>query len=71
MRILLKLALLMVLLQSRASFALDSYRYLHVSLNTLWYLFLGLGVVILSPFILMAYLAWYYSNKKKKMEKTN
>lgn len=65
---LIKLALLLVLLQSRASYALDSYRYLHVSLNTLWYIFIGLMVVILFPFILMAYLAWYYSNKKAKSQ---
>lgn len=69
---LLKLAVFLVLLQSRTSFALDSYRYLHVSLNTLWYIFIGLMMVILFPFILMAYLAWYYSNKKaKKTEEGN
>jgi glycopeptide antibiotics resistance protein len=61
---LVKLVMLLVLLQSRASFAMDSYRYLHVSLNTIWYIFIGLMVVILFPFMLMAYLAWYYSNKR-------
>lgn len=59
-----QLILMMVLLQSRASFALDSYRYMHVSLNTIWYIFIGLMIVILFPFVLMAYLAWYYSSRK-------
>ena len=71
MRTILRLAVLMLLLQSKASFALDSYRYLHVSLDTLWYIFIGLAVVILFPFLLMAYLAWYYSNKKKKSGESN
>ena len=64
-----QLLLMMVLLQSRAVFALDSYRYMHVSLNTIWYIFIGLMVVILFPFALMAYLAWYYSSRKAS-EKT-
>ena len=59
-----QLILMMVLLQSRVSFALDSYRYMHVSLNTIWYIFIGLMIVILFPFVLMAYLAWYYSSRK-------
>ena len=61
-----KLALLAALLQSGSSYALDSYRYMHVSFDTLWYIFIGLMVVILFPFALMAYLAWYYSSKKGK-----
>ena len=64
-----QLILMMVLLQSRVSFALDSYRYMHVSLNTIWYIFIGLMIVILFPFVLMAYLAWYYSSRKAS-EKT-
>lgn len=67
-----KLVLLAALLQSNASYALDSYRYMHVSFNTIWYIFIGLMVVILFPFALMAYLAWYYSSKKaKKTEEGN
>ncbi len=71
MRSLVRFALFFALLQSKAVFALDSYRYMHVTFNTLWYIFIGLGVVILFPFVLMAYLAWYYSNKKKKSEESN
>jgi heme/copper-type cytochrome/quinol oxidase subunit 2 len=59
-----QLLLVALLFQAKASYALDSYRYLHVSLGTIWYIFIGLMIVILFPFVLMAYLAWYYSNKK-------
>lgn len=50
-------------------YALDSYRYMHVSLDTLWYIFVGLLVVILLPFILMAILAWKISVKKANEKK--
>ena len=65
--------LVALLFQARASYAIDSYRYLHVSLGTIWYIFIGLMIVILLPFVLMAYLSWYYSNKKaaEKREEGN
>ena len=67
-----RIGLLLLLVQANSAFALDSYRYMHVSFNTLWYIFIGLMVVILFPFLLMAYLAWHYSKKKKAaQEKTN
>ncbi len=68
-----QLFLAVLLIQAKASFALDSYRYMHVSLGTIWYIFIGLMIVILFPFVLMAYLAWYYSNKKsaEKREEGN
>lgn len=36
----------------------DSYRYMHVSIETPWTIFLFLLVMVLSPFILMAILYW-------------
>ena len=36
----------------------DSYRYMHVSIETPWTIFLLLLVMVLSPFILMAILYW-------------
>lgn len=36
----------------------DSYRYMHVTINTPWLIFLGLLVAVLLPFILMAVLYW-------------
>jgi uncharacterized membrane protein len=36
----------------------DSYRYMHVSIETPWMIFLFLLVAVLMPFILMAILYW-------------
>jgi hypothetical protein len=47
-----------LLLYSNASFAIDSYRYLHVSIETPWMIFLFLLVAIFIPFILMVVLMW-------------
>jgi hypothetical protein len=45
--------------------AVDSYRYLHVTVDTPWNIFLFLLIGIFAPFILMGVLAWYFSFKKK------
>lgn len=44
--------------------ALDSYRFLHVTIETPWFIFLFLLVTIFAPFILMAILAWRYAERK-------
>jgi len=36
----------------------DSYRYMHVTIETPWLIFLGLLVAVMLPFILMAILYW-------------
>jgi len=51
---------------SNASFAIDSYRYLHVTIDTPWWIFLFLLPAVLSPFILMAILYWRFAGKKRK-----
>lgn len=56
---------LSLLLLSAPAFAVDSYRFMHVTIETPWLIFLGLLVVILFPFILTAVLHWYYAVKKK------
>ncbi len=53
-----------LLLLSDSSEALDSYRYLHVTIDTPWSIFLFLLVGIFAPFILMAVLVWRYSGRK-------
>jgi len=64
-----RLTLMMgLLLITQSSFAIDSYRYMHVSINTPWNIFIFLLMAIFSPFILMAVLSWYFSGKKKKNE---
>ncbi len=40
------------------AFAIDSYRYLHVSIETPWMIFLFLLVAVFVPFILMVALMW-------------
>ena len=46
--------------------AVDSYRYAHVTIDTPWAIFLFLLVILLIPFILMAYLHWHFAMKKPK-----
>jgi hypothetical protein len=40
--------------------AFDTYRYFHVSIDTVWYIFLFLLPIVLSPFILMAVVYWWH-----------
>lgn len=49
-----------------AAFAVDSYRYLHVTIDTPWSIFLFLLPMVLSPFILMAILYWYFASRKRR-----
>jgi uncharacterized membrane protein YadS len=48
--------------------ALDSYRFLHVTIDTPWFIFLFLLVAIFAPFILMAMLAWRYAERRTTSE---
>ena len=60
----------MVLLSglSAPAWAIDSYRYLHVSIDTPWAIFLFLLPIVLSPFILMAILYWRQAARKSREE---
>ena len=58
------LALLAMLGFAGTADALDSYRYLHVTIDTPWYIFLFLLPIVLSPFILMAILYWRFAGRK-------
>ena len=51
---------------SDAALALDSYRYLHVTIDTPWFIFLFLVPLVLSPLIIMAILYWYFTIQKSK-----
>jgi hypothetical protein len=55
-------------LASSPAWALDSYRYLHVSIDTPWLIFLFLLPIVLSPFILMAILYWRFAGRKSRDE---
>jgi hypothetical protein len=48
----------------KMSYAVDSYRFLHVHIDTLWYIFLFLLGVIFVPCILLAVLTWHYAESK-------
>lgn len=54
------------LLLSTNVYAVDSYRYMHVTIETPWLIFMGLLVVFMSPFILMAVLHWHFAFRAKK-----
>lgn len=49
------------------AWAVDSYRYLHVTIDTPWSIFLFLLPIVLSPFILMAILYWRFAGRRKSL----
>jgi len=53
------------ILASSQAHAVDSYRFLHVTIDTPWAIFLFLLPIVLSPFILMAILYWRFAGRKK------
>jgi hypothetical protein len=52
------------LLVPEPAWAVDSYRYFHVTPETPWYIFLFLLPIVILPFILMAILYWYFAWRK-------
>jgi hypothetical protein len=56
---------------SGSAWALDSYRYLHVSIDTPWAIFIFLLPIVLSPFILMAILYWHFAGRRSRKEDQN
>ncbi|MFZ1545769.1 MAG: hypothetical protein WAT12_01520 [Candidatus Nitrotoga sp.] len=56
------------LTQVKISHAVDSYRFLHVNIDTLWYIFLFLLAILFVPFILMAVLTWHYAERKTDLQ---
>jgi hypothetical protein len=69
-RIDIKVVFVMVgmLLASSVEAAVDSYRFLHVTIATPWYLFIFLLGGVFAPFILMAVLAWHSAIRKVNRE---
>lgn len=51
-----------------AQAAVDSYRYLHVTIETPWVIFLGLAPFVMAPFLLMGVLVWRYAGRRKEGE---
>lgn len=46
----------------------DSYRYMHVTIDTPWMIFVFLLFAVLMPFILMAILYWHNAVRKSREE---
>lgn len=59
------LFVLLTLFTSPVWAAADSYRWFHVSIDQVWFIFIFLLPMVLFPAILMAILYWRYSLKKK------
>jgi uncharacterized membrane protein YadS len=53
---------------STAQAAVDSYRFMHVTISTPWYIFLFLLMGVFAPFVLMAVLAWSNAVRKSDRE---
>ena len=50
---------------SQRALAFDSYRYLHVNIESLWVIFLFLLPIVLSPLILLVILYWRFSLRRQ------
>ena len=53
---------------SSAQAAVDSYRFVHVTIATPWYIFIFLLMGVFAPFVLMAVLAWRNAARKSDAE---
>ena len=51
-----------------AQAAVDSYRFVHVTIATPWYIFIFLLMGVFAPFVLMAVLAWRNATRKSDRE---
>ena len=50
-----------------AQAAVNSYRFLHVTIDTPWHIFLFLLMGVFAPFVLMVVLMWRNSLRKRKL----
>jgi uncharacterized membrane protein YadS len=65
-----KIALILsgLVFASSAQAQVDSYRFIHVTIETPWYIFIFLLMGVFVPFVLMAVLAWKNAIRKSKRE---
>ena len=54
-------------LAAPAQASVNSYRFLHVTIDTPWHIFLFLMMGIFAPFILMVVLMWRNSSRKREL----
>jgi uncharacterized membrane protein YadS len=62
------LVLFSLVAASSAQAQVDSYRFMHVTIDTPWYIFIFLLMGVFVPFVLMAVLAWKNAIRKSKRE---
>ncbi|MDO9371924.1 MAG: hypothetical protein Q7U07_04955 [Gammaproteobacteria bacterium] len=60
-----RIAALLLLAFAGNAQAVDSYRYLHVTIDTVWHIFLFLLPLVLAPLVLVAWLYWRYAKRGK------
>lgn len=60
-----RIAALLLLAFAANAQAVDSYRYLHVTIDTVWQIFLVLLPLVLAPLALAAWLYWRYAKSGK------
>jgi uncharacterized membrane protein YadS len=65
------LVALSVVISTTAEAAVDSYRFVHVTIATPWYIFIFLLMGIFAPFVLMAVLAWRNAIRKSDQDDVN
>lgn len=65
-RLIIKAAAWLALLYAgSAQASVDSYRYLHVTIETPWVIFLVLVPMVLAPLVLMGIMVWRYAERRK------
>lgn len=57
--------IIVLMLLSAPVWAVDSYRYLHVTIETPWSIFIFLIPFVLGPLVLMIILYWRHALKKR------
>jgi hypothetical protein len=57
---------MMLLLWPLQAMAVDSYRFLHVTIDTPWFIFVFLFFLVFAPMILMVILYWKHAMGSKK-----
>lgn len=60
-----RIAALLLLAFAGNAQAVDSYRYLHVTIDTVWHIFLFLLPLVLAPLALAAWMYWRYAKRGK------
>jgi hypothetical protein len=69
MRSLLVLAAVLPLVLPASAWAVDSYRWFHVTIDTPWAIFIFLLPMVVAPLVLMVLLYWRFAFRPKEDDK--